>query len=280
MIEKLSYEDILAFPKELFQELYVEAVVHGNMTDAEAKSIVSKIKEKLVVKPLDKQNVKTQTYLVQSEKHLAIAKVIESNNDCLRQDFYLGKDSPKMRMASKVLNNFIEQPFYTEMRTRQQLGYIVWGGAASSPVDHFLIFLIQSGTHDVLEIQKRVNAFVPTLKESFAKLKDEEFEKLKNAIEAELKEKDKTIRNKTSRFFRAAFKESNDFDRRGENLAALKSLKKVEVQSILERALDPKTLMLQELLLFSEGKSIPEALKPKLSSLDEFRKNSKYDSKQ
>ena len=36
-----------------------------------------------------------------------------------------------MRMKSRIIDNFISQPFYEEMRTRQQLGYIV--GAADLP---------------------------------------------------------------------------------------------------------------------------------------------------
>lgn len=279
VMEKLTYEDLVAFPKELFTKLYMESLLHGNMRASEAVKLVHQMKSSLIKEALPKEAVKEQKYLEQSLAKVSVAEVLETNNDCLRKDYFLGKDSPKMRMISQILNNFIEQPFYTEMRTRQQLGYIVWGGTAASPVDHFLIFIIQSGTHDVLDVQKRANEFIPSLAESFSKLDEKAFEGMKHAIEAKLKEKYKSIGAKASSFFNSAFKEKEEFNRQFIDLKALREVTKAEVEGALKKALNKDTAKIQELLLFAEGKHIPEELKPTLNNVNELRKSSKYRAK-
>lgn len=276
VLEDVSYEDLKEFSNELYDQLYLEALVHGNMKADTAIEIVEDIKKQLVKKPIDYEEIKKQTYLVQDAPMVRLSRVLETNNDCLRKDYYLGEDSPKMRMISQVLNNFIEQPFYTEMRTRQQLGYIVWGGAAASPVDHFLIFLIQSGTHDVLDIKKRTEAFVPTLVEQFESLSEEQFIHFKQAIEAKLKEKPKSIAQKASVFFDLIYNESQDFEQKSKDLEALKALTKEEVLSTLKKALAPQTSKVQELLLFSEGKEIPKGIQLTSDHLDRFRERASY----
>jgi insulysin len=279
VLEKTTYQDIQNFSEELFEQLYMESLVHGNINAEDAINLVYRMKDNLVKTHIKDTEIKKQSYLLQDKPMVRISKVLETNNDCLRKDYYLGEDSPKMRMTSQILNNFIEQPFYTEMRTRQQLGYIVWGGAAASPVDHFLIFLIQSGTHDVLEIKKRAEAFIPSLIKSFKNLSEEQFEKLKLAIEAKLKEKPKSIAQKASLFFDLIYNDNQDFDQKNLELEALKLITKQEVLRALEKALSPETAKVQELLLFSEGKTVPEEIKMSSDDLNHFRANSTYLSK-
>jgi len=279
VLESLTYEMMQQFPKELFSQLYIESLVHGNVDAEQAKQWIRKLQSALVEKPLARKDAQQQSYLQQTKFQLQFAKVLETNNDCLRKDFYLGADSPKMRMISQVLGNFIEQPFYTEMRTRQQLGYIVWGGTAASPVDHFIIFIIQSGTHDVLDIQKRANDFIPTLLDSFAKLSETEFNELKQAVKAKLEEKPKSIAGKANQFFADIFENNQDFERKNSELAALKILNKADVETTLKLALSDETAKAQDLLFFSEGKAIPEEIKTKLEDIDVVRKNSVYTTK-
>jgi insulysin len=75
------------------------------------------------------------------------AGLVEGVNAAWIGDYLLGDDSPRQRAASLVLGSFVSSPFMTELRTRQQLGYIVGASASVSLRERWLTFVIQSSTH-------------------------------------------------------------------------------------------------------------------------------------
>ena len=70
-------------------------------------------------------------------------------------------------MALEVLAAILEAPFYGELRTKQQLGYIVSSGVKQQREVRSLVFTVQSGFADAVYLTERVfaflNAFLPTL---------------------------------------------------------------------------------------------------------------------
>ena len=67
------------------------------------------------------------------------------NNSCFFRMYQIGRDSPETRALAILTSKAIEQPFYTEMRTNQQLGYVVWSYPRPQDDTHYLNFLIESG---------------------------------------------------------------------------------------------------------------------------------------
>ena len=68
------------------------------------------------------------------------------------------------------------------MRTNQQLGYIVWGGAASFKTSSYFYFIIQSGDHPAEYLADQAERFTITLPDSLQQLPDDEFLIIKNAV--------------------------------------------------------------------------------------------------
>ena len=56
---------------------------------------------------------------------------LQVNNSAYRRELMLGGDTPELRAATMALAAFIGPPRYSELRTRQQLGYIVFGCAGN-----------------------------------------------------------------------------------------------------------------------------------------------------
>ncbi len=63
-------------------------------------------------------------------------------------------------MAARIIDKFISQPFYTEMRTKQQLGYIVSSAAQEDIGQHYLFFIVQSESHPADDIRERADRFI------------------------------------------------------------------------------------------------------------------------
>ena len=99
------------------------------------------------------------------------------NNSCFFREYMVGKDSPDLRAKVKIIGAAIQQPFYTEMRTNQQLGYIVWSYSSAKDETHFLSFLIQSGVYPADELDKRAGEFLLSSTNILKEMDDEMFQK-------------------------------------------------------------------------------------------------------
>ena len=177
-----------------------------------------------------------------------------------------------------VLDTFVDRPFFTEMRTNQQLGYIVWAGAA--PVrdrdNAYLYFIIQSGTHPADVVEARADSFIATFVEQFDALPDDRFETIRAASIEELKQKDKTIAETAGKFNVQAFEFDGDFDHKLKTLEALESLTKEEVAALLRSALLPESRRMRTALGFAKEHASERGRESSFSDLDAWKQTRTY----
>lgn len=276
-LQKINYKTIKEFISSLWKGVYLEALVHGNIDQRDALSATERIWKELGAEPLKKgQAIMTQRYLVHGENSKVLfKKKLQTNNAVFRKDVMIGKDSPKQRVVNELLNNFTSEPFFTEMRTRQQLGYLVFAGAFNDRAYHYLIYLIQSGTHKADDLAQRANTFIKTLPNSLANLPAEKFQSMKDSIREKLLEKPKRIRTRARQLFTLAFDEKENFNLVQQKLNALKNLTQEECVSILKALLQEGSSSTAEWQFFS--KENPIAAPDYEQQLSEFRTGKTYE---
>ena len=96
--------------------------------------------------------------------------LVEGSNAAWNSEHVLVDDTPRARAASVLLASFVSGPFFGEMRTRQQLGYIAGAGGAVSVRERGLNFVIQSSTHPSAELRQRAETFMAGLPTALAAL--------------------------------------------------------------------------------------------------------------
>ena len=160
------------------------------------------------------------------------------NNSAYRIEYTLGDDAPEIRAATRVLASFIEEPFYSELRTRQQLGYIVHGSAGDELRSHFAYFIIQSGDYAADVVAARAATRIGELPGLLAELPDDGWQTIVGGVRAELEEKDKTIAERAGRLFDLAYDFDGEWDRREATLAALDKLTKARVQEMQAKVVE------------------------------------------
>src|SRR5207249_9757181 len=117
----------------------------------------------------------------------------------------LSDDAPRTRAASAVVANFFSTPFSSELRTKQQLGYIVASAASGSQRQRFFSFIIQSSTHAPDALRDRAEAVIASLPAALANVDDAKWKELVAGVRSRLEEKPKTISEKAAQFFELAF---------------------------------------------------------------------------
>ena len=170
----------------------------------------------------------------------------------------------------------MDSPFYTEMRTRQQLGYIVWGQTAGDKDQLMAYFIIQSGVYAPDELERRADAFLATFPERFSNLTDEEFSQIKAGVRAKIEEKEKSISEKAGVLFSHAFEYKEDWDRKEETLRAIDVLTRGQVQAVLTEMLDPSTRRMKTILLVGREHKKTSRIRSTIKNMEKWKNGRVY----
>ncbi len=238
----LTLAAVRDFAKKLYASGKIEALVHGNVSADYAVASARRFGAALRAAPVSDALLLRRRLLVQSPgEAVRSSEKLVVNNSAFRRDALLGDTSPELRAATLVLANFISEPFYAELRTRQQLGYIVSGGAGEDEHTSFAYFIIQSGDHPADEVEKRADEYIAKLPGLLAALPAEGWQEIVAGVRDQLKEKDKTIAERAIRLFVLGYDRDADWSRREATLAALERLTKERAGELLAGALASAT---------------------------------------
>jgi insulysin len=113
----------------------------------------------------------------------------------------------ELRAQLQLLSQIAKEPTFNQLRTQEQLGYIVMSGMTE-----------QAGSPDYVET--RIEAFMDWLKEHLETLSEEDFEKQKASLIAKKEEKPKNLGEETQRFLGRITDKYYEFDRRESVLSA------------------------------------------------------------
>lgn len=135
----------------------------------------------------------------------------------------------------EILVAIMKTPFFDELRTKQQLGYLVslrldcWRNVYGISVR------IQGKTASPVELRSHIDAFMTSFRDTLRDMADEEFEKFVDAEVAVRSEPDLTFNDFTSRMEFEVFT-SRQFlwDRQDREVQALKSASKDSVLSLFD----------------------------------------------
>ncbi|PAW65926.1 MAG: hypothetical protein B9S34_09340 [Opitutia bacterium Tous-C1TDCM] len=261
--ESATWADVQAFAKKFYARGRIEAVVHGHLSPEAATAALRTITAKIGAQPAPADALLRRRHLrIEAGQNIVDAGPIEGVNSAFIGDFLLPNDSPALRAAAAVIGNFMSEPFYTELRTKQQLGYIVGGGSSFSQRQRFLTFTIQSSAYAPDELRRRAETFIATLPDQLAALPDAQWKTLIAGARSQLEEKTKNIRDKAEAFFARAYTYDGDWNRQPETLSALDALTKEQTLAVLKAALDPQAARRRTVLLAAKNHTVTDPAPP------------------
>jgi insulysin len=266
VVAAATFADVQALSRRLLARGKLEAVVHGHVTAAQAIDFVREVGRRIGAEPVAPEALLRRRYLlIAPGEEIIDAAPIEGVNSVFVRDYLLPDDSPPTRAAALVIASFIRNPFFTELRSRQQLGYIVSSSSAAVPRDRHLRFTIQSSVYPPDELKRRVEAFLPTLPRDLAAVTPERWAALIAGARSSLESKPKSIAERAQRHFLQAFDFNGDWEQRNDTLRALETLTREQASILLAEVLAPETSRRRTFLLWSKSLPLTEAVAPTFS---------------
>ena len=266
----LKLKDVQAYAKKLYEKVFVTGMVHGNYSDAKAIESTKLLLDSLGSKPLPEEE-RYEQVVKSLPKSFRFSREVEDNNNSLAYAIQIGDKSPELLAQVSMLASIVESDFYTQMRTNQQLGYIVWSFQQRMEDRIFFRMVIQSSTHEPFEMSKRVNAWMASTEKLFSKLTDEEYERHREALIVGLEKEGDSIGAVLGDLYGLAVDEKGNFSYKKKLIKAVKSVKKKDVLHTAKKVfLDSSTPRL-EVLMRAKG-SDAKAPPGVISEVSQFNK--------
>ena len=272
-----TLEDIKQYSSSLYERTFLEAMVYGDFVKEDGKKVVSLFKNKTNTKPIAREEAFEIDYLDLSKKEtIQYVEELLVNNSCFYRKYKIGEDTPENRALATLISKAIEQPFYTEMRTNQQLGYIVWSYPRSYDETYYLNLVIQSGVYPADELNKRVDKFVSGSVDIINQLDDETFQQLIDSAIEQLERKPMSISERATKHKNLIFEHGGDFDRDQKTIESLRVAKKETVAEHLRTMVSEDSRNMVNILGFAENHENTTGMTSSFSDLGEWKSTRVY----
>jgi len=277
IIKSITLDDVKGFWNIVRNNVFIEGSAHGNISAKDTLRLSSKLRNSFGYKTISKEDCFVNKRL-DLESGSKIIKIIDSkvNNSAYASLYSIGENSPRDRIIAMLINTYISQPYYSELRTNQQLGYIVSSGAYSRNNYSGMYCVIQSDGYSADEVESRSLLFLSEAVNNLELVSEEDFERYKMAVREKINERSTSILKEANKRHRLAFKFDNNKARDAESLAELDKITIGEIKEVMARVLDSDTQRNITVLLYAEGRSLPENIKSSFNDLSEWKKAQTY----
>ena len=138
----------------------------------------------------------------QAKKNFRTVNAFFADNSALISVYQMGAMDLTTNARLAFLHHLIKEPALNELRTNEQLGYIVHTSIKTSG-DNIkgLLFLIQSDAYDPIHLDERVEAFLERFRTRLVDMEAEEFDTNIQAVKKNFLEKNKNLGEESSKYW-------------------------------------------------------------------------------
>lgn len=216
-MDGLTAEAVQGFYPRLLSKLHVEVFVHGNQTEESALEMLSMMEThlaKLDCKPLTKaQMVREREVELAVGSHSIFTSTTDVHkSSCIEIYYQCGLQGTRQNALIELFSQIINEPCFNVLRTKEQLGYIVFSGVRRASGVQGLRVIVQSDRHpDYLD--SRIEAFLHSMDDHLEKMSADEFERNKTALADKRLEKPKQLSARTAKLWSEIVTQLFNFDR-------------------------------------------------------------------
>jgi insulysin len=215
-LHHLTAADIQQFYPHLLRQMHIETFVHGNLYKEDALKLSDLIESLLKPRPLPQTQWPIARQLIfPPGSNFVFQKTLKDPanvNHCIEYLLYVGdKSIQPLRAKTLLLDQMTHEPAFDQLRTKEQLGYVVFTGARPTCTTIGFRFIIQSEkTPQYLE--SRIDNFLTSWAKTLENMSDAEFEGHKRSLITKRLEKLKNLDQESGRLWSYIDSEYLDFE--------------------------------------------------------------------
>ena len=208
-MESLTLDEIGVTKEKLLSQFHLEGMMYGNWTPEEAYKVGADIKE---FRMRHRTCAKIHRGVADIRHNRAISYQIE----CQHKDpavviYFQAPDASLKNVALTILaEQLLATPFFNQLRTEQQLGYLVGSGYIPYNQHPGIGFYIQSPHHSAEYLIDAIHLFLQQFVENINQF-SHVWDALKKGVMKQLMEKDTNLSMKSQRLWMAIGNQDNTF---------------------------------------------------------------------
>jgi len=261
----ISLEDVQAYYPSLLNEAFIEVLAHGNLYKEDALRMTTLTESILKSRafPASQWQIRRNTILAPGadftwRKTLADPANV---NNCIEYYLYLGALSDQtLRAKAMLFAQLVEEKAFDQLRTKEQLGYIVWSGTRNAATTIGYHVIVQS-ERSCAYLEGRINAFLVLAAQHIRDMSADDFDGYRRSIINKRLEKLKNLSAETSRFWSRVMSEFYNFHQVERDVEALRALTKRDITEFYERYIDPASADRAKLAVHIIAQTSPEEVR-------------------
>lgn len=256
--ERVSVEDLATWRDEALRQPGLLALLHGNLDDARAEALASMLQDRLDPRGPE---VGPEPRLVRLENSRVQREVKVEHDDAAFTRYVQGRDqSWAERARFGLLGSMLRTPYFNELRTEQQLGYVVSAGPWVRVNTPGLFFVVQSPVAPPAALEAATLAFLDSYAERLEDMSAAEFESKREGLLTRLLERDQNLNSRGARMWRDLEDHILDFDSRERLAEAIRALDLASFRDFYQTFLTLSET--QVATLWAAGRFPPEGAAP------------------
>lgn len=241
-IKDLSLEEYLGVHREVLRRVYVETLISGNLTEKDAvdiqRNLIETLQEKRLSQSLALVDIRENRLVGLAAKSVTVFERALRNesdsNNLVGVEFQLPQD-PRHKYVNMLLEDYLSSLYFEELRTNQQVGYVVFAVKSLRSQTPGFIFLIQSSRFLPSELAEKTYSFLAQQRSAIRELTDKKFEEIREGKLAENRQDFNSLGAQSGFYFGEIDNHNYDFEKKRVTLDALKSLTKKDLLEHFER---------------------------------------------
>ncbi|ATX77562.1 insulinase family protein [Reinekea forsetii] len=219
--QTLTPDSLLIARNEWLASSRLELLVHGNILADQAKVLAQRIDR--IIPQGGTQAAGRAIAKLPARDFLARVNIDHADSAML--ELYQGDNSSlRERALYALLAETMSAPYFADLRTREQLGYIVL--ARAYPIDGLpaLLLYVQSPSTDAAMVQLYSNRFLSRFAQQLANMNELSFEAYKRGLMTGLTEPDKNLFALSSRYWQNIQDGNHNFNTRARIAAEVEKI--------------------------------------------------------
>lgn len=236
----INFESFVNFSQDVLSRVFVTAMAYGNITESAFLEIMQSVCNSLAFTPLPEvERFRGRIVQLPVGHHLFSRQAHpnpDDKNSAIEVYYQLKQIGDfKTDVIYEVLSDILEEPAFHELRTVQQLGYMVDASLCYyDSVGGFQIS-IQSTVATPDELLRRIDAFLIDVREKIIEeMCDEKFQEYVNALITNKAEPDRRLSSRALRYWGELSSGYLQYDRSQRELEALQTVTKEDVCAVFD----------------------------------------------
>lgn len=275
-VTQLTPEDISSFYPKLLRQVHLEILCHGNIYKEDALRVTDLVESTLQPRILPQAQWSVARNLIMPPgsdyTYRRTLGDLANVNHCIEYYLFVGNGVDRdLRAKTLLLGQMTDEAGFDQLRTKEQLGYIVFTGPKSAATTMGYRVIIQS-EKPTEYLEERINAFLAMFGKSLEGMSQEEFESHKKSIINKRLEKLKNLDQESSRLWSHISNEYLDFLQREHDVEHIKPLQKSDMVEFFNHYIHPTSSSRAKLSVHMIARSSPKNVAAHISPTEQKEK--------